>query len=835
MKYVYSYTLGSGIPLGGMGTGSIEVRSDGRLYEWTIFNNGGIADIQSLRNTYFLGPMDSFFAVNGSNPRILQAYNYFYGGDPYNLPWLRPIKRVEFSGEFPFAFLNSDEYELTAFSPFIPNDIKNSSLPVAIFRLKAKETSDFLMGIRNPFEEGKIDTFSNWLVFAGEVSSNDPRYKGNLCVKAIGGDVIPSSLSGDPSQHREMWIDFRNGALKRRYGEKQDWGIIKSRGKQVTFILSWYFPSFYSREGERIGHYYENFFSDCAEVANYVEANLRELEEKTKSFHDVLYNPKGIDRWIADLVGSQLTTLVKSTWLGKDGFFGIWEGYYNTADERKSGPFSYTGGPVRTALNTVDVMIYAFPAIINLFPEIGINYLEEIGRHSIKRNSPPWLLYSLTFPENRELYVREVEKDPTILTELSRIYSLVNKITNVTGKDPEGRIPHFFTTYKKVDGYQRIDLGFEYYLMWYFARKLIGKEVDKVHQEAKDGVYSVLRTQLKDGLPYHSLPSGLEWMREMATNLRDAASYDLEMFRPISLLLAPNVIPISITTLDDWTMIGWTGLTSGLLLATTNAMSQFNEDILNLNETYHKIKKILWNGEYLIDWYEPNSGNKDNACVASQLLGQWVEILAGLPPSIPYEEQISILRSIFKYNYKKEEGVLNGAYPSGYRPNFSGMYEGIGIKASPQVDTPWTGIEFSVASHMMYLGMDDEAKEILKNVYERYELGGNFWNHEEWGAHYMRPLSAWSIPLVLNNMIYDPESGELTIRNQRKIEWIFTFPYAWGKFTSEENYVKLRLLGGFLRIRKIVTERPILNVKVNGVETSGEISLSPGDELEVKW
>jgi len=150
MKYTYSYVLDSGIPLGGIGTGSVEIRADGRLYEWTIFNNGGYAERQEIRYTYYLDEMSSFFAARQKDKvRVLQAFDYYYGGNPYTLPWLKPVRQTEFIGEPPIAYLKFlDDFTISmkAFSPFIPLDLKNSSLPacfVGYFRIIQKFINNY--------------------------------------------------------------------------------------------------------------------------------------------------------------------------------------------------------------------------------------------------------------------------------------------------------------------------------------------------------------------------------------------------------------------------------------------------------------------------------------------------------------------------------------------------------------------------------------------------------------------------------------------------------------------------------------------------------------------
>ncbi|MBD3240501.1 MAG: hypothetical protein GF331_07935, partial [Chitinivibrionales bacterium] len=42
-EYEHHRTLASGIPLGGIGTGAVEIRDDGCFHDWSIFNNAAWA------------------------------------------------------------------------------------------------------------------------------------------------------------------------------------------------------------------------------------------------------------------------------------------------------------------------------------------------------------------------------------------------------------------------------------------------------------------------------------------------------------------------------------------------------------------------------------------------------------------------------------------------------------------------------------------------------------------------------------------------------------------------------------------------------------------------
>jgi uncharacterized protein (DUF608 family) len=128
-----NYAGRSGIVLGGLGTGTIEIRPNGALEEWQIFNN--------TANPY--PSPRSFFAIRvkqeGKAPvaKVLQLTH----------ETLPTVEKIFYKGEFPFAqLLYKDkelpiQVEMTAFSSFIPHDYKNSALPLAFFRFKLKNTS----------------------------------------------------------------------------------------------------------------------------------------------------------------------------------------------------------------------------------------------------------------------------------------------------------------------------------------------------------------------------------------------------------------------------------------------------------------------------------------------------------------------------------------------------------------------------------------------------------------------------------------------------------------------------------------------------------------------
>lgn len=128
-----NYIGRSGIPLGGLGTGTVEIRPNGGFEEWQIFNN--TANPFPSPNTFFA----IWAKAEGGKPvsKVLQL-------EKGNLP---AVERIVYDGEFPFAFLRYIDanlpvkVEMTAFSSFIPHNYKDSALPISFFLFKVKNAS----------------------------------------------------------------------------------------------------------------------------------------------------------------------------------------------------------------------------------------------------------------------------------------------------------------------------------------------------------------------------------------------------------------------------------------------------------------------------------------------------------------------------------------------------------------------------------------------------------------------------------------------------------------------------------------------------------------------
>jgi uncharacterized protein (DUF608 family) len=158
------------------------------------------------------------------------------------------------------------------------------------------------------------------------------------------------------------------------------------------------------------------------------------------------------------------------------------------------------------------------------------------------------------------------------------------------------------------------------------------------------------------------------------------------------------------------------------------------------------------------------------ACLADQLLGQYMAHIAGLGYLLEAGHVMKTLDSIFRYNYQAnlsehasvqrtyalndEGGVLVAAYPSGKRPEIPFPYFG----------EVWTGLEYQFAAHLAFEGRVNEALTVVETARRRFDgERRNPWNEAECGHHYARPMAAWAVFLALSGFHYSALERALSL------------------------------------------------------------------------
>ncbi len=246
-----------------------------------------------------------------------------------------------------------------------------------------------------------------------------------------------------------------------------------------------------------------------------------------------------------------------------------------------------------------------------------------------------------------------------------------------------------------------------------------------------------------------------------------------------------------------------------------------------------KLIELCWNGEYFqqhLPDYLNRQGEVGPGCMAEQLIGQWWAHQLGLGYLFPKDMVVSALRAVFKYNFKsdltgwrhaprafagdKDKGLIICTWPKGGRPASVMLYS----------DEVWTGIEYQVASHMIYEGLIDDGLAIVKAARERYDgvprapIQRNPWNEIECGGHYARAMSSWSLLLALSGWEYDGARKSLRFApryNPQEFKSFFAGPEGWGSvrqsLQGQRHIDELHVSEGLLEVREL-TLAPLVSV-----------------------
>ncbi len=131
---VHSRLLRSGVPMGGIGAGTFQLRTDGTVGQSAVGDDP--ARLRAPSPGCFLALWTR--AQSRASARVLALQS------GYGLP---TVSRLDYDGLYPQANLAFPEVSpsvqaaLLAFSPLVPFDLRNSSFPAAVFILRLKNTT----------------------------------------------------------------------------------------------------------------------------------------------------------------------------------------------------------------------------------------------------------------------------------------------------------------------------------------------------------------------------------------------------------------------------------------------------------------------------------------------------------------------------------------------------------------------------------------------------------------------------------------------------------------------------------------------------------------------
>ncbi|VGO18736.1 GH116 family glycosyl-hydrolase [Pontiella sulfatireligans] len=343
----------SSVPLGGIGAGTVELRADGRLRDWNIFNN---MPFNAGKKKKGKDKLDSFEGLEevftpGKKTHVDDAFMGLRvkgaAGSPVAVALrtaplkdqLPSVQRINYSGAYPVSRLAfsddclSLEATLYAYSEFRIRDAARSATPCVLFSLELRNPT------REPMDASFLFNMPNSIggtYSAGEgltlTRSKPGLTHGSMTFAATGADKVTYGTGGSVS---DVWADFEEDGQFTSVVSKANYGVISASARiepgqtrVITIAMAWYFPDrLSSRENFPIkGNYYSNLFESSSDVAKTVLGRLPETWSDLLEWQRACFD-NSLPKWFQDALVNGASNIAKIGLWGKDGKYYQWESF----------------------------------------------------------------------------------------------------------------------------------------------------------------------------------------------------------------------------------------------------------------------------------------------------------------------------------------------------------------------------------------------------------------------------------------------------------------------------------------------------------------------------
>ncbi len=780
-------------PLGGIGTGTVSLGGRGNLRDWEIFNRPGKG--VNLPFTFF-----ALYCEQGGSKkvRVLEGplQPPLTGGDGYTrayVPGLPRMEKARFMGEYPFAAVELTDSQLPlvivleAFNPFIPLNPEDSGIPATVLRFKVKNTGSTPARI----------------TIAGSVL-NPVGYEGEGQIGGIGHEKFGQNVNELRQTASLRGLAMSSQKVK---PESAAFGTmaLTTPWKDITYLTHWVRGDWF----DDLQIFWDDFASD---------GRLKDLAEASPS-------PAGrTDIGTLGLIatippGGEVTLPFILSW-----HFPNFLDYFDVVPEQRGRIFKN-----HYAETFKDAWAAAEYLLANL------ERLEKESR----------LFHDAFFASTLPPYVLDAVSSQAAIIRTPTCFRLEGgKFFGFEGCDDQaGCCP---LNCAHVWNYEQ-SLAF---LFPSLERSI--RDTDFLNNVKPDGAMA-FRTSLPLGSGVYwnfrsaadgqmgriiclyrdwQISGDTAWLKTLWPQAKKALEYAWKEWdkNKDGLMEGEQHNTYDIEFLGPNSMMG--GFYMGALKAGSELASAVGdvEAAKTYRAFYEKARaaydRVLWNGEYYVQKYDKVMQTKyqyGEGCLSDQLLGQWLGMVSGLGRYLPEERIQSALGAVYKYNFmpdfrnfsnaqrtyamNDEKGLLLCSWPKGGRPPLPFPYS----------DEVWTGIEYQVASHLIYEGLIEEGLTIVKGVRDRYDgRRRNPWNEVECGHHYARAMSSWGVLLALAGYSYS--GPQMAMGFDPKIlpedfRTIWTAGSGWGTYSQKAEganglTISLTLLSGKVTLKELSFVKP---------------------------
>jgi len=819
-------------PLGGIGTGSVGLAGNGRLVDWEIFNRPN----KNSHNGF------SFFALRAESggqmrvAKVLQGdlhppftgtgtanfHGFGFGPDRETLAGLPHFRETRFTGEFPCAnveFLDEElplTVHLTAWSPFIPLNDFDSSLPVAMFEYTVKNTSAEVLDVSvvgnltNPAQRGAVNEyvdggrFKLMRLHTDGVDESAPEF-GEVTLSTDGDEVDRQSYwfrGGWFDSLTVFWNDFsRPGPFRERlYGVpreaspgyhsthpldvallSQNQTLAPGETGVFRFLITWHYPNcvnYWNPGAERQDdpvrfprwtNYYATVFDHGVASATYAWEHWERLRASTMRFQEILF-ASTLPDVVIDAISSTLSVFRSPTMLRlTDGTLYGFEGVHTHEGSCE--------GSCTHVWNYEQATALLFPKLARSMREIDYAYAQhESGKMAFRLFLPP----ERTVAENHHRAAADGQMGGII-----KVY----REWKISGD---------------TEWLRRI---------WPKVVKSLEYAWDPANEDGWDSD----RDGVLEGRQHHTL--------------------DMELFGPNSWLTGYYLAALRAAS-EMAATLGETERSHEYAVLFARGSAWVNQNLFNGEYFHQKVdlrerslpeqfgaQDVYWNDEAGEMKYQIGEG-----CEIDQVIGQWYAHVVGLGYILDQEKVRTALHSLFRYNFVEsfrefantcriyavngDKGLVIATWPKGNEPVIPIPYQG----------ETQNGYEYQAACHMIYEGLIEEGLSVVKAIRDRYDgEKNNPWNEFECGSNYVRSMASYALLSAFSGFEYDMVKRHVGFSpriNQEHFSCFFCLHESWGEFAHTDDVLRLTVTYGRLSIvsfrSDLLAGRSVVSVRVGG-------------------
>ena len=162
------------------------------------------------------------------------------------------------------------------------------------------------------------------------------------------------------------------------------------------------------------------------------------------------------------------------------------------------------------------------------------------------------------------------------------------------------------------------------------------------------------------------------------------------------------------------------------------------------------------------------------------MIGQWPLRQVGLGSLLDPAHVRTALKSILRLN-STPWGLRNCVWPGD-----AWLHDFPPEIWVDQGNTVWTGVELTFASMLIREGLVRDGLALVRSVDRRYRKAGLYFDHQECGGHYLRPMVAWDLLNALLGLSIHAGRFEFAPKiHLRQFQIIFSFANGWALYKQE--------------------------------------------------